>query len=227
MAISLVVALASDLACEMLSRGLRRCRRNFNIVGHALDSKGALKKIAEHHPDVALINDALRDGPKAGFTVLRELRRSRSSTPVIMLVEGPEDEGVLRAFSYGAKGVVCRTERFEVVCKCIRCVHGGQIWANSGQLQFIIEAFAERGPLSVVDVKGRSLLTKREGEIVRMVAEGLTNRQLCSGLRLSSHTVKNHLSRIYEKLGISNRVELVLYALNSSARTSQRPTAAA
>jgi DNA-binding NarL/FixJ family response regulator len=211
----------------MLCRGLRRWRGNFNIVGHALDSKGALKEIAEHHPDAALINDALQDGPTAGFTVLRELRHSRSSTPVIMLLDGPEQEGVLRAFSYGAKGVVCRTERFEVVCKCIRRVHGGQIWASSGQLRLIIEAFAERGPLSVIDVKGRPLLTKREEEIVRMVAEGLTNRQIFSALRLSSHTVKNHLFRIYEKLGISNRVELVLYALSSSPRTSQRPNAAA
>jgi DNA-binding CsgD family transcriptional regulator len=106
-------------------------------------------------------------------------------------------------------------------------VHGGQIWASSGQLRLIIEAFAERGPLSVIDVKGRPLLTKREEEIVRMVAEGLTNRQIFSALRLSSHTVKNHLFRIYEKLGISNRVELVLYALSSSPRTSQRPNAAA
>ena len=227
MATSLVLAHPSNLACEMLCRGLSGCRGKFHVLGWAVDGTEALKQITDHHPDVALISAALQDGPKAGFKVLRELRVSRHSTSVIMLLDRSEQDGVLHAFSAGAKGVLFRTDGFSVVRKCIRCVHGGQIWASSGQMQFIVEALAERGPLSVLDVKGRPLLTKREEAIVRMVAEGLPNLQISSALRLSPHTVKNHLFRIYEKLGVSNRVELILYALSSSRATSQARSASA
>jgi DNA-binding NarL/FixJ family response regulator len=229
MATSIVLAHPSNLACETLSRGLSGCRGKFHVLGWAVDATEALKLVIDHHPDVALITAALQDGPEAGFKVLRELRISRHSTPVIVLVDSSEQHVVLHAFSAGAKGVLFKTDGFSVVCKCIRCVHAGQIWASSGQMQIIVEALAERGPLSVLDVEGRPLLTKREEAIVRMVAEGLPNLQVSSALRLSPHTVKNHLFHIYEKLGVSNRVELILYALSSSSRraTSQPPTGSA
>jgi DNA-binding NarL/FixJ family response regulator len=189
MATSLVLAHPSNLACEMLCRGLSGCRGKFHVLGWAVDATETLKQITDHHPDVALISAALQDGPKAGFKVLRELRVSRHPTTVIMLLDRSEQDVVLHAFSAGAKGVLSTTEGFSVVCKCIRCVHAGQIWASSAQMQFIVEALAERGPLSVLDVKGRPLLTKREEVIVRMVAEGLPNLQISSALRLSPHTV--------------------------------------
>jgi DNA-binding NarL/FixJ family response regulator len=173
MVTSLVLAHPSNLACDTLCRGLSGCRGNFHVLGWAVDATEALKKITDHHPDVALIGAALQDGPKAGFKVLRELRVSRHPTSVIMLLDRSERDVVLQAFSTGAKGVLFKTDSFSVVCKCIRCVHAGQIWAGTGQMQFIVEALAERGPLSVLDVKGRPLLTKREEAIVRMVAEGL------------------------------------------------------
>jgi DNA-binding NarL/FixJ family response regulator len=227
MATSLVLALSSNLACETLCRGLSGCRGKFDVLGWAVDATEALKKITDHHPDVALIGAVLQDGPKAGFKVLRELRVSRHPTSVIMLLDRSDQDVVVHAFSAGAKGVLFKTDGFSVVCKCIRSVHAGQIWASSGQVQFIVEALAERGPLSVLDVKGRPLLTKREEAIVRMVAEGLPNLQISSALRLSPHTVKNHLFHIYEKLGVSNRVELILYALSSSRTTPQPPSASA
>ena len=227
MATSLVLALPSNVACETLCRALSGCRGKFHVLGWTVDATEALKQITDHDPDVALISAALQDGPKAGFKVLRELRVSRHSTPVIMLLDRSDQDVVVHAFSAGAKGVLFRTDGFSVVCKGILSVHAGQIWASSGQVQFIVEALAERGPLSVLDVKGRPLLTKREEVIVRMVAEGLPNLQISSALHLSPHTIKNHLFHIYEKLGVSNRVELILYALSSSRTTSQPPSASA
>jgi len=227
MAISIVVGEPSKLSSQMLRRGLQRCRGHFKVVGCAVDTVDALSQIKAYHPDIALVSTALQDGAQAGFKVLRELRASRNSTSVIMVMDRAEQDVVLHAFAGGAKGVFFRTEGFDVLCKCIRCVHAGQVWASSGQVQLILEALAERGPLSVLDAAGRPLLTKREEEIVRMVAEGLTNPQISSSLRLSPHTVKNHLFRIYEKLGVSNRVELVLYAFSSSRMTSQALSPAA
>jgi len=93
-------------------------------------------------------------------------------------------------------------------------VYAGQIWADSTQLNWICETLREREPARIVSAKGIPLLTEREEQIAHMVAEGLSNLEISSKLGVTAHTVKNHLFRIYEKLGISNRVELVLYALS-------------
>jgi DNA-binding CsgD family transcriptional regulator len=81
-------------------------------------------------------------------------------------------------------------------------------------MQFVLEALGQVAPLHIVNAKGKSLLSKREEEVVACVAEGLTNREIARQLTLSEHTVKNYLFRIFDKLGISGRVELVLYALS-------------
>ena len=227
MATSLVVALASNMACQTLCRELSGRRGKFIVLGRAVDTTGALKELIGHRPDVGVISDALQDGPKAGFKVVRQMRVLRHATPLIMLLNRSERDAVVEAFSAGAKGVVSGAEDFSVLCKCICCVHAGQIWASSGEMHYIVAALAEKGPLSVLDAKGTPLLTKREETILRMVAEGLPNLQIASALRLSPHTVKNHLFHIYEKLGVSNRVELILYALSSSRATARPASPAA
>jgi DNA-binding NarL/FixJ family response regulator len=144
-----------------------------------------------------------------------------------MLLDGADHSAPLEAFASGAKGVLFRSDGFDVVCKCLACVNAGQVWANTAQMQLILEALAERGPLSVLDAKGKALLTGRQEEIVRMVAEGMTNTQISKALRVSAHTVKNHLFRIYDKLGVSNRVELILYAFSGSRAGREPPSVAA
>jgi len=222
-----VIADASRLNCQLLSRGLERRRGRFAACVFAVDAAGAVEKIAQDHADVALIEASLQDGPKAGFKVLRELFASNSATLPVMLLERSDPMTALEAFAGGAKGVLYRSDSFDVVCKCLACVHEGQVWADSSQMQFILEALADRVPLPVVDAKGGLLLTARQEEIVRMVAEGLTNTQISAALRVSAHTVKNHLFRIYEKLGVSNRVELILYAYSGSRAGSEPPSIAA
>jgi DNA-binding NarL/FixJ family response regulator len=130
----------------------------------------------------------------------------------VVLLDCSEPGRVIEAFAHGARGVFCMSEGFEVLCKCVRCVHAGQVWADSSQLGWVVEALRERERGRIISATGTPLLTKREEQIVGMAAEGLPNSEICAHLGLSAHTVKNHLFRIYEKLGVSNRVELVLYA---------------
>ena len=94
----------------------------------------------------------------------------------------------------------------------------GQIWTNSQQLQYLAESLSCVPSLRVVDSKGGRLLTAREEQVVALVAEGLGNRDIASELNVTEHTVKKYLFRIFEKLGVSNRVELVLYAVNHSTQ---------
>ena len=213
--ITVIVACRHPMGSELLSAALKQHRKHFDVVATVLSSKELLKQVAAHHPQLALISVALEDGATAGLRALRELRALNSGTRAVVLLDSPDPGKVVDAFSAGARGVISKTSSLRVLWKCLRCVHAGQTWADSAQFQWICEALGEREPARIVSAKGIPLLTKREGQIVHMVAEGLPNPEISSKLSVSEHTVKNHLFRIYEKLGISNRVELVLYALSS------------
>ena len=203
------------MAAQVLCRALRGQRKHFAVMGCVHTPEELLKQVSEHHPDIAVISSILQGDPDGGRKVVRELCVSGATTRPIVLLDFSGAKQVFDAFSAGAKGVVCQTDPFEALCKCIRCIHAGQIWADSSQLQWIFKTLAEREPARIVSAKGIPLLTPREDQIAHMVAEGLPNHEISSKLVVSLHTVKNHLYRIYRKLGISNRVELVLYALRS------------
>lgn len=220
MPISIIVAQRTALAGQLLCRALKEQRGHFAVVGCVDTVKGLLKRAAEHHPDVAVISSTLDGDPEGGLKALRELRASGSTARPILLLDCSDAEQVIDAFSGGAKGVVCQTEPFEVVRKCIQSVHAGQIWVNSSQLHWILKSLEQREPVRIVSAKGTPLLTKREEQIVNMLIEGLPNREIAAKLGVSAHTVKNHLFHIYEKLGVSNRVELILYA--TSTREASR-----
>jgi DNA-binding NarL/FixJ family response regulator len=170
-----------------------------------------------HPPDIALISESLQDGPFTGFGVLSELHHSFPKTSVVVLLKSASDDLIVDAFRAGARGVFCRAEPVNALCKCINAVHQGQIWANSKQLRSVLDAFASAAPLRLANSQGRVLLTKREIDVVKLVVDGHTNRDVAHKLGLTEHTVSNYLFRIYEKLGISSRVELVLYSLKRTS----------
>jgi DNA-binding NarL/FixJ family response regulator len=111
--------------------------------------------------------------------------------------------------------------------KCILTVHQGHVWADKSDLTSLLDAFYHTTALRVTDARGTNLLSKREEQVVVLVSEGLSNREIARKLGLSEHTVKNHLFRVFEKLGVSSRVELVSYALNSSKRAAEKEPPAA
>jgi DNA-binding NarL/FixJ family response regulator len=133
---------------------------------------------------------------------------------VILLLDSPDREQIVEAFRNGASGVFFRSDSLERLWKSIRSVHLGQVWASSRELQYLLEELVQTMPFHVVDVQGGVLLTEREDQVVRLVAEGYTNREISKELGLSEHTVKNYIFRVFDKLGVSTRVELALYAMN-------------
>jgi DNA-binding NarL/FixJ family response regulator len=209
------------MECELVCRALRAHGRAIAVRASVHTSEELLKKVAEHEPEVTVISSTLQGDAQAGLKALRKLRASGMMTRPVMLVDCSDAQSVTDVFSAGAKGVVCRDEPFEVLCKCILRVRAGQVWASSQELQWILKSLAAREPVHVVNALGVPLLTERESQIVQLVVEGVPNKEIASKLAVSAHTVKNHLYRIYEKLGISNRSELILYALSS--RQSKAP----
>ena len=98
------------------------------------------------------------------------------------------------------------------------------MWAKSEQLCFVLDAFVETAPMHILSAKGEELLTPREKDVVRLVADGFGNREVAQQLGLSAHTVKNYLFNIFDKLGCSSRAELIMYVLSNSAITAQLTT---
>ena len=164
--------------------------------------------------DVVLISAVLDNDRQKAFEFVQELRLSSAMTRAVMLLDTPRRDWVVEAFRKGARGVFCRCDSLKLLPKCVRTVHGGQIWANTEQIDCVFQAFAEAPVTRLVGADGELLLSAREQQVVRFVAEGLSNREIAVRLHLSEHTVKNYIFHIFNKLGISNRVELVLYAAN-------------
>jgi DNA-binding NarL/FixJ family response regulator len=156
----------------------------------------------------------LDEDSNLGTATLRQFQASYPQVPVIILLESYKREAVVEAFRWGARGIFSRQESVANLCKCVRAVHEGQIWADSREVRFPLQVFTNA--IRTVRDAGLNMLSKRELELVQHAAQGLTNRQICSLMHLSEHTVKNYLFRIFEKLGVSNRMEL-LFLLQPSA----------
>lgn len=201
------------MGCQLLEHALRRFPHRFNVLRSAVTRSEILSSLNQGDVDVALVSEDLQDGQFMGFQVLPELHASFPRTRVIVLLNSLQNDLVLDAFRAGALGVFSRAEPFEMLCKCIEAVHAGQVWANSAQLRLLLGAFINAAPFRLVQHQGLKLLAKREAQVVELVVDGLTNRQIGVKLGISEHTVSNYLFRIYNKLGISSRVELVLYVM--------------
>ncbi len=222
MPIRVIIATDTPLNAQLLVRSLNRNKRQFEVVSAEHTLRRFLKQAQEHKPDVAVISWGLQGDPQGGLRALRGLRLSGSTVRPIVLMDSRDPESVVTAFSAGAKGVLGSGHSFDALSKCIRSVHDGQVWANSEESQWVLKALTEMEPRRVLGPLSMSALTPRQLEIVRMVADGLPNKEIASSLGVSEHTVRNHLFRIYERLGVSNRVELVFYSL-SERKNSEGP----
>jgi two-component system, NarL family, nitrate/nitrite response regulator NarL len=212
-AIRVVVADGTRMGSQLISDALRDDSR-FAVVGVCTTSQEVFESVAACAPDVVVVSMNLEEQPLKGFDVAKQLRSTHSATKVILLLDSHKRDLVVRAFGSGARGVFCRAKSIEALRKSICIVDAGQVWASSEELHFVLESLAENAPSRLVDARGTVLLSKREQDVVRCVTEGLTNREIAQRLKLSEHTVKNYIFRIFDKLGVSTRVEMVLYAFS-------------
>jgi DNA-binding NarL/FixJ family response regulator len=210
--ISVLVADQNLMDGQLLGSSLA-ARGGLKIAGTAVGVEQALQMFNFERTDVVLIAANLKDGPLSGFSLLRELRAAHPGTRTVLLLDSIEDDLVLSAFRSGARGIFCRSGSLKMLRKCLIAVHQGQVWANAGQMQVILEALESRAPRRATTPKRNNQLRKREQDVLDCVAAGLNNRQIAEQLGLSEHTVKNYLFRLCDKVGRSGRVELMLYAL--------------
>lgn len=220
--IKILVADSNQMQAQLLVSALRR-RPEFCVSVCSLDLDIILAALASTGVELAILN---ANDPKYDWHDMAMVRRLHMASPdvaQILLLDVYDRNLVVNAFRSGVRGLFCFSEYpFRLLCKCIHRVHNGQVWLNNQQTQYLIETVTQVPSLRVIDANGLKLLTPREEQVVALVADGLSNREIARELNLSEHTIKKYLFRIFDKLGISSRVELVLYAVsNSSARPAE------
>jgi DNA-binding NarL/FixJ family response regulator len=200
----------TQMACELLARAIESTCDEIKVVTTGVSSQFN-NELEVSRANVAVISLALKDDEVGGLKLIRRLAKERPSLNCVLLIDRDNREIIIEAFRSGAVGVCERDKSCDHLCKCIRCLSMGHVWASSQQLRYVLEALAQGMPPFVTDSKGQILLSPREHEIVSKVAEGMRNREIAKLLHVSEHTIKNHLFRIFERLGISSRSELILY----------------
>jgi two-component system, NarL family, nitrate/nitrite response regulator NarL len=193
--------------------GLRRLLEgsdDVSIVGEASNGNEAIKMLAKLKPDILLLD--LRMPEKDGLGVLEEINFDSMTTRVIVLTAAEDDRDVVRAMRLGARGVVLKQSASDLLLKSIRKVSDGEIWLDNRMTAEVIDAFKKSSEAG--QRREKPLLSDREKEIVQLVAQGFRNREIGEKLFISEQTVKNHLHNIFDKLGVSDRLELALYAIH-------------
>jgi DNA-binding NarL/FixJ family response regulator len=215
--INIVIADRDNMGGQLMASALKRCRKQFDIVAVTTNSADAIGELNSHKPDVVLVSPELEDGTDAGFKVLQSLRAGHPETAGIMMLQATVRESVIDSFRAGARGIFYRSDSFKALSKCIKTVHEGKIWANTQELEYILEALSQHKP--VARHHGSALLTPSEQQVVRLVCEGMKNKEIAQQLGLTEHTVSNYMYRIFDKLGMSSRLQLLLYAMSKQEET--------
>lgn len=199
----------------MFREGLRKLLESeagVRVIGEAADGEETVRMVRQLHPHVLLLDLSM---PKmAGIEVLRELSKLGLHTRIIVLTAEIEGGQIVEALQLGAHGIVLKESALQLLLKSIRCVHAGQYWVGQEGVFDLIQALRQTVPPVAPPVVNQDFgLTPRERQVIALVGGGYTNKDLARELSISENTAKHHLTNIFDKLGVSNRLELVLFAV--------------
>jgi two-component system nitrate/nitrite response regulator NarL len=200
--------------------GLRRlleAEAHFKVLGEASDGAEAVKLVRQLKPDILLLDLAMPKHP--GLEALRDLSASGNATPVrvILLTAAAEKGQIVEALQLGARGVVLKDSATQLLLKAIQTVMAGEYWVGRESVSNLVQYLRTLMQSSHDEARQRKFgLTPRELEIVSAVVAGYSNKEIAEYFKISEDTVKHHLSNIFDKLGVSTRLELALFAVNQS-----------
>ena len=200
----------SDLLCSAFAKdGAVR------ILGCATDAENLAIVLDRCVPEIALIGVQGLARETSAIPFLQQLASRAPSVRSIVIAPQMDREDVISLFHEGVRGLICAgATDVSMLTKCVACVAKGQIWASASQMDSLVQSLSSPRSFAVTNVLGDTLLSKREEQVLHLLADGMSNRELAATLKLSEHTVKNHLFRIFDKLGVSNRMEAVLYLIS-------------
>jgi len=213
-----------DGLCRLLA-----LEEDFEVVAQAQDGRQVLDVLQQHEPDILLLD--LKMPGLDGLATLQRLQIAKNKTRVIVLTASDDKNEFVQAMKLGTSGIVLKQTATELLIKSIRKVHAGEIWLDSHTTAAVIRQFVandEAPPVMhsmpvapATRERERSPLSQREREIVALVAQGFKNKEMAEKMFISEQTVKNHLHNIFDKLGVSDRLELALYAIHNNLHTGR------
>lgn len=196
--------------------GLRRLLEtepDFRIVGEAIDGDSAVRLTRELQPHILLLDLAMPG--VSGMEALGTLLQQNAEVRTIILTAEIEKGEVTQALQLGARGIVLKQSATELIAKCIRRVLEGQVWVGRDCVGDMIDVLRTVLPQNGLAAPRRDFsLTPRETQVLTAILAGFGNKELAARLSISEQTAKHHISNIYDKLGVSNRMELALFAIN-------------
>ena len=222
--ISVLVVDSNQTQSQLLSSALRR-QGMFKVARCPAELSECLSVLESDPADVVLMADGVTHDRQQLYELVRGVHSACPQAAIVLLMDNFDRELVVNALRAGARGLFCLASLpFKSLCRCVVSVYQGQFWTNTEQMRFLVDALSVGPPTHFVNSRGQVVLTPREEQTVNLVAEGLNNREIAVELNVKEGTIKKSLLRIYDKLGVSNRVELVLYALSHREERASEAT---
>jgi DNA-binding NarL/FixJ family response regulator len=193
---------------------------DIEIVAEVEDGSEAVNRALELDPDVVIME--LRLPKMDGLTVLRTLQTRAPRTKVLLFTGSDSKEDFIEAMKLGCSGILMKSSAPALIIKSIQKVNAGEIWLDSNTTAAVIRQFANPGDVAAPLLHGngkpreRAQLSQREREIIVLIAQGYKNKEIAEKMFITEQTVKNHLHNVFDKLGVSDRLELALYAIHNS-----------
>src|SRR6266487_2429477 len=195
--ISVLLADSKPMESQLLAGSLRH--RGFQVFSCHGEVSSILEFFENGSADVAVLCCSAANSGVPDMAALRTLHLTHPQIPKVLLMDIESRELSIQAFRSGARGLFCLADSsFQLFCECIERVHRGEIFATTEQLNYLLESVCQVPSLRVVSASGEKLLTSREEQVVALVTDGLSNRDVAGELGLSEHTVKKYLFRIFE-----------------------------
>jgi len=218
--IRLLIADGHPIVLEGL-RSVLGHQPTLQVVGEASDGMEAIEKTVSLDPDVVLMELKL---PRVdGLTVLRSIQARAGRSKVILFSSSENKEEFVEAMKLGCSGILSKDSSITLIEKSIQKVFAGEIWLDSNTTAAVIRQFASptdfpaaHGPGNGKTTRERAQLSQREREIIILIAQGYKNKEIAEKMFITEQTVKNHLHNVFDKLGVSDRLELALYAIHNS-----------
>lgn len=198
---------------SMIREGLRRLLEldeKFEVVAEASDGNDTLQKESVYRPDVILLDINMPN--KNGIETLSELKKKKSKARIIMLTIHNEVEYLVKAFEIGCNGYVLKDSSFDVLKQAIYAVLNGEKYIQSDLAAVLNEGLSAIN----IDAEKLNLLTRREEQVLKLIAEGLFNKEIAAKLDISERTVKNHVSNIFKKIDVSDRTQAAVFAIKNN-----------
>jgi DNA-binding NarL/FixJ family response regulator len=181
--------------------------KDFDVVGHSASAAEARPLLSKHKPDILLMEVKLPG--QSGLDLLREMSMLSPQCKTVALSSSEASQDVVESMRLGAKGFLLKGAPADLFVKCVRKVHSGEIWLNGRGTEAVLGALGTHSAAPAAAAK--TDLSPRELEVIQLVIQGYKNRDIANKLFISEKTVKNHLSAIFNKLGVSDRLELTLF----------------